>query len=60
MIATLSVPDNSAYSMPTWAIVIAAIWLAIVIVLHVYGFMKWRHEHKPARGSGQPHTTAHA
>ena len=62
MIATVAVPDNSAYSMPTWAIIIACVWAAVVIVLHVYAFVKAQHDNKAraTRGSGRPHTTAHA
>ena len=57
MIATLAVPDNSSYSMPTWAIIIAAIWLAIVIVLHAYAFFKTRSMQQAARRS---ESTQHA
>jgi hypothetical protein len=48
---TTGIIDNSAYSVvvPTFAIIIGAIWAAVVVVLTVYLFAKTKsaHGHEP-------------
>ncbi|MGH7659793.1 MAG: hypothetical protein ACRENA_02605 [Vulcanimicrobiaceae bacterium] len=58
LLATVSVPDNSTYGMPNWAIGIAVFWAVVVVVLHAYAFVKAKNVQRNSPSTGR-HVTSH-